>query len=224
MSKENKNEKNEDESDIAQLIIGGFSTSNNNEKKSLKSLIKAFSETKENSEINYHNDSQYELTYKILNENGNTFSCKNIFIEIKLSEKNLQIYTTIDCYIIFLYLENNESLIEIGKILNYLTQVDTDINYKKIYLINFFTNQNNIQSNLTEENIKLYFNKYELENYDISDLDLTDSNNELVKIIESISVETLEDKNIINDGIIINKQNNNNYLNDNKDRSMCFIF
>lgn len=224
MSKENKNEKSEDESDIAQLIIGGFSTSNNNEKKSLKSLIKAFSETKENSEINYHNDSQYELTYKILNENGNTFSCKNIFIEIKLSEKNLQIYTTIDCYIIFLDLENNESLIEIGKILNYLTQVDTDINYKKIYLINFFTNQNNIQSNLTEENIKLYFNKYELENYDISDLDLTDSNNELVKIIESISVETLEDKNIINDGIIINKQNNNNYLNDNKDRSMCFIF
>ena len=224
MSKENKNEKNEDESDIAQLIIGGFSTSNNNEKKSLKSLIKAFSETKENSEINYHNDSQYELTYKILNENGNTFSCKNIFIEIKLSEKNLQVYTTIDCYIIFLDLENNESLIEIGKILNYLTQVDTDINYKKIYLINFFTNQNNIQSNLTEENIKLYFNKYELENYDISDLDLTDSNNELVKIIESISVETLEDKNIINDGIIINKQNNNNYLNDNKDRSMCFIF
>ena len=224
MSKENKNEKNEDESDIAQLIIGGFSTSNNNEKKSLKSLIKAFSETKENSEINYHNNSQYELTYKILNENGNTFSCKNIFIEIKLSEKNLQIYTTIDCYIIFLDLENNESLIEIGKILNYLTQVDTDINYKKIYLINFFTNQNNIQSNLTEENIKLYFNKYELENYDISDLDLTDSNNELVKIIESISVETLEDKNIINEGIIINKQNNNNYLNDNKDRSMCFIF
>ena len=224
MSKENKNEKSEDESDKAQLIIGGFSTSNNNEKKSLKSLIKAFSETKENSEINYHNNSQYELTYKILNENGNTFSCKNIFIEIKLSEKNLQIYTTIDCYIIFLDLENNESLIEIGKILNYLTQVDTDINYKKIYLINFFTNQNNIQSNLTEENIKLYFNKYELENYDISDLDLTDSNNELVKIIESITVETLEDKNIINDGIIINKQNNNNYLNDNKDRSMCFIF
>jgi hypothetical protein len=222
MSQEEKNEKNEDESDIAQLIIGGFSTNNNNEKKSLKSLIKAFSETKENSEIKYNNNSQYELTYKILNENGNTFSCKNIFIEIKLSEKNLQIYTTIDCYIIFLDLENNESLIEIGKILNYLTQVDTDINYKKIYLINFFTNQNNIQSNLTEENIKLYFNKYELENYDISDLDLTDSNNELVKIIESISVETLEDKNIINDGIVINRQKD--FLNDGKDRSKCFIF
>ena len=224
MSKEEQNEKNEDESDIAQLIIGGFSTNNNNEKKSLKSLIKAFSETKENSEIKYNNNSQYELTYKILNENGNKFTCQNIFFEIKLSEKNLQVYTTIDCYIIFLDLENNESLIEIGKILNYLTQVDTDINYKKIYLINFFTNQNNIQSNLTEENIKLYFNKYELENYDISDLDLTDSNIELVKIIESISVETLEDKNIINDGIIINKQNNNNYLKDDKDRSGCFIF
>ena len=223
MSKENKEDKNDEESDIAQLIVGGFSTNNNNEKKSLKSLIKAFSETKENSEIICHN-SQYELTHKILNENGNKFTCKNIFIEIKLSEKNLQIYTTIDCYIIFLDLENNESLIEIGKILNYLTQVDTDINYKKIYLINFFTNQNNIQSNLTEENIKLYFNKYEIENYDISDLDLSDSNTELVKIIESISVETLEDKNIINDGIIINKQNNNNYLNDDKDRSKCFIF
>ena len=220
MSKEINNE---DDSDIAQLIIGGFSTNNNNEKKSLKSLIKAFSETKENSEIIYLNNFQYELTHKILNENGNKFTCKNTFIEIQLTEKNLQIYTTIDCYIIFLDLENNESLIEIGKILNYLTQVDTDINYKKIYLINFFTNQNNIQSNLTEENIKLYFNKYELENYDISDLDLTDSNTELVKIIESISVETLEDKNIINDGIIMNRQNNN-YLSDDKDRSKCVIF
>ena len=220
MSKESNNE---DDSDIAQLIIGGFSTNNNNEKKSLKSLIKAFSETKENSEIIYLNNFQYELTHKILNENGNKFTCKNTFIEIQLTEKNLQIYTTIDCYIIFLDLENNESLIEIGKILNYLTQVDTDINYKKIYLINFFTNQNNIQSNLTEENIKLYFNKYELENYDISDLDLTDSNIELVKIIESISVETLEDKNIINDGIIMNRQNNN-YLSDDKDRSKCVIF
>ena len=220
MSKESNNE---DDSDIAQLIIGGFSTNNNNEKKSLKSLIKAFSETKENSEIIYLNNFQYELTHKILNENGNKFTCKNTFIEIQLTEKNLQIYTTIDCYIIFLDLENNESLIEIGKILNYLTQVDTDINYKKIYLINFFTNQNNIQSNLTKENIKLYFNKYELENYDISDLDLTDSNTELVKIIESISVETLEDKNIINDGIIMNRQNNN-YLSDDKDRSKCVIF
>ena len=220
MSKEINNE---DDSDIAQLIIGGFSTNNNNEKKSLKSLIKAFSETKENSEIIYLNNFQYELTHKILNENGNKFTCKNTFIEIQLTEKNLQIYTTIDCYIIFLDLENNESLIEIGKILNYLTQVDTDINYKKIYLINFFTNQNNIQSNLTEENIKLYFNKYELENYDISDLDLTDSNTELVKIIESISLETLEDKNIINDGIIMNRQNNN-YLSDDKDRSKCVIF
>ena len=79
-----------------------------------------------------------------------------------------------------------------------------------------------IQSNLTEENIKLYFDKYELENYDISDLDLTDSNSELVKIIESISVETLEDKNIINDGIVINRQKD--FLNDGKDRSKCFIF
>jgi len=220
MSKENNSE---DDYDIAELIIGGFSTNNNNEKKSLKSLIKAFSETKEDSEIIYQNNFQYELTYKILNENGNKFTCKNIFIEIQLTEKNLQIYTTIDCYIIFLDLENNESLIEIGKILNYLTQVDPDINYKKIYLINFFTNQSNIQSNLTEENIKLYFNKYELENYDISDLDLTDSNTELVKIIESISVETLEEKNIINNGIITNRQNNN-VLSDDKDRSKCVIF
>ena len=220
MSKENNSE---DDYDIAELIIGGFSTNNNNEKKSLKSLIKAFSETKEDSEIIYQNNFQYELTHKILNENGNKFTCKNIFIEIQLTEKNLQIYTTIDCYIIFLDLENNESLIEIGKILNYLTQLDPDINYKKIYLINFFTNQNNIQSNLTEENIKLYFNKYELENYDISDLDLTDSNTELVKIIESISVETLEEKNIINNGIITNRQNNN-VLSDDKDRSKCVIF
>lgn len=218
MSKEKK----KDESDIANLIVGGYSTNNNSEKKSLKYLIKAFKEEKENTELIVQNNLQYELTHKILNENGNKFTCKNIFIEINLSEKNSQIYSLIDCYIIFLDLENNESLIELEKILNYLTQVDTDINYKKIYLINFFYNQNKIQSNLTEENIKLYFDKYELENYDISDLDLTDSNSELVKIIESISVETLEDKNIINDGIVINRQKD--FLNDGKDRSKCFIF
>ena len=218
MSKEKK----KDESDIANLIVGGYSTNNNSEKKSLKYLIKAFKEEKENTELIVQNNLQYELTHKILSENGNKFTCKNIFIEINLSEKNSQIYSMIDCYIIFLDLENNESLIELEKILNYLTQVDTDINYKKIYLINFFYNQNKIQSNLTEENIKLYFDKYELENYDISDLDLTDSNSELVKIIESISVETLEDKNIINDGIVINRQKD--FLNDGKDRSKCFIF
>ena len=218
MSKEKK----KDESDIANLIVGGYSTNNNSEKKSLKYLIKAFKEEKENTELIVQNNLQYELTHKILNENGNKFTCKNIFIEINLSEKYSHIYSMIDCYIIFLDLENNESLIELEKILNYLTQVDTDINYKKIYLINFFYNQNKIQSNLTEENIKLYFDKYELENYDISDLDLTDSNSELVKIIESISVETLEDKNIINDGIVINRQKD--FLNDGKDRSKCFIF
>ena len=183
-------------------------------------MIKAFNQSSESSEINVINKFQYEFTHKILSENGNKFTCKNIFLELINASKNSKINDLIDCYIIFFDLENNDSLIELDKILNYLNVID--ISYRKIYLINFFFDKNKLQSNLTEDNINLYFDKYQLENYDISDIDLTDSYNELVKIIDSISIEMLEDKNLIIDGVLIKR--NNNFLNDEKANSKCFIF
>ena len=214
MSKEN-----EDKNDI-KITFGAFSTNKNIEKKTLPSLIKAFNQSSESSEINVINKFQYEFTHKILSENGNKFTCKNIFLELINASKNSKINDLIDCYIIFFDLENNDSLIELDKILNYLNAID--ISYRKIYLINFFFYKNKLQSNLTEDNINLYFDKYQLENYDISDIDLTDSYNELVKIIDSISIEMLEDKNLIIDGVVIKR--NNNFLNDEKANSKCFIF
>ena len=216
MSKENDDKAN----DNIKITFGAFSTNTNIEEKSLKSLIKAFNESSESSEIIIINKIQYEFTHKILSENGNKFSCKNIFLELNNTSKNNKINDLIDCYIIFFDLENSDSLIELDKILNYLNAID--ISYRKIYLINFFFDKNNVQSNLTEDNINLYFDKYQIENYDISDIDLTESNNELVKIIDSITIEMLEDKGLVIDGVII--KGNNNFLNDEKDRSKCLIF
>ena len=66
-------------------------------------------------------------------------------------------------------------------------------------------NKNNIKSNLTDDNIKLCFEKYELENYEISLINLENSNDDLVEIINSISIETLGDKNYINKDFEENK-------------------
>ena len=66
-------------------------------------------------------------------------------------------------------------------------------------------NKNNIKSNLTEDNIKLCLEKYELENYEISLINLENSNDDLVEIINSISIETLGDKNYINKDFEENK-------------------
>ena len=161
--------------------------------------------------IVYVKNYQVEFVHKLLGENGSKMECKNIYKEIDLSSKNNKVEENPDCYIIFFDLENSESLIELNKILNFISLND-DSN-GKIYVINIYTNEKNIKSNLTEENINVYFGKYSLLNYDISIVNL-DTSDELVKVIDSLTEDTLEEKNLF-------KGNKN--IDSDKSKSICQI-
>ena len=95
--------------------------------------------------------------------------------------------------------------------MNYINlYCDTD---KKIYLITIYTNEKNIKKNLTEENIKVYFGKYFMTNYDISMVNM-DSTDEIVKVIDSLTEDTLQEKNLLN----VNKN-----LDIDKSKSHCLL-
>ena len=174
-------------------------------------IMKQYFMSTECSDIVYDKEVQVEFIHKLLGENGTKIECKNIYTNIDLSLKNNKIDENTDCCIIFFDLENSESLIELNKILNFI-KLNGYANMK-IYMINIYTNEKSIKSNLSEQNINVYFEKYSLTNYDISIVNL-DTSDELVKVIDSITEDTLEDKNLF-------KGNRN--LDIDKSKSICQI-
>ena len=66
---------------------------------------------------------------------------------------------------------------------------------------------------MNEENIKVYFGKYFLTNYDISVVNM-DSTDEIVKVIDSLTEDTLQEKNLFN---------GNKNLDNDKSRSHCLL-
>ena len=199
------------------LTFGSFYTSTNNEINTLKSLIKKFFKDEQCSETKGKNYFRYEFIHKILDEDGNKNDSKINFIETNLkSEINDDL---IDCYIIFFDLENKDSLYELDRILNYIN--DINLNDKKIYLINVFNNEKYIKEDLTEENIKKCFDKRDINNYDLSTIDLTESNSELIKIIDSIILETFDEK--LSNDKNIKSRFNDEYLEGDPSKSGCLI-
>jgi len=200
------------------ITFGCFNTNIINETKSLQSMIKAFCKEAQCSDIKYQSDFQYELKHKILTEHGHEIETTINFIEINLTKK-IKISNEIDCYIIFFDLENNDSLVEFEKILKCLNTIN--LNDKKIYLINFFMNKNNIKNVLTEEKIQAYFEKFQLFNYSISEIDLTNSYIEFKKkVLDSVSLDALQEKLFNNDEYLKNKE----IYDGNNSNSKCFIF
>ena len=193
------------------LVFNATCFSTNNQSFGTISVMKQYFMSTECSDISYIKNVCVKFNHKLLAENGTKVECQNTYIEIyplsntkKTSDKN-------DCYIIFFDLEFNESLIELNKILNYINiYCDTD---KKIYLITIYTNEKNIKKNLTEENIKVYFGKYFMTNYDISMVNM-DSTDEIVKVIDSLTEDTLQEKNLLN----VNKN-----LDIDKSKSHCLL-
>ena len=179
----------------AKLTFKAACFSTNYENFSSISIMKQYFMSTECSDIVYVKNLHVEFLHKLLRENGIRYECQNTYKEIYPLSKSHKINDDVDCYIIFFDLENNESLIELNKILNFIS--DTCDTYKKIYLINFYTNEKNKKSNLTEENIDVYFGKYALTNYDISEVNI-DSSDEIVKVIDSLTEDTLQDKNLFN--------------------------
>ena len=177
------------------LIFNATCFSTNNQSFDTISVMKQYFMSTECSDVSYIKNTCVKFIHKLLAENGTKVDCQNTYIEIYPLSKNKKTSDKNDCFIIFLDLEFNESLIELNKILNFINiYCDTE---KKIYLITIYTNENNIKENLTEENIKVYFGKYFITNYDISMVNM-DSKDEIVKVIDSLTQDTLQEKNLFN--------------------------
>ena len=170
-----------------------FST--NNPKYSSISVMKQYILMSECSDTNYLKEYHVQFKHKLLLENGTQLEYSNSYYEISSLSKSNKICDKADCFIIFFDLENTESIMELNKILKYIS--DTCDPEKKIFLIDIFTVENNIKSNFTEENLKGYFSNNNLNNYDIAKVNM-DSSEELVKVIDSITKEVLQEKKMLN--------------------------
>ena len=136
-----------------------FSTNSDNF--NFTSIIKQYLLTANCSDINYLNDNHIEFKNKISLENEGQINVHNSYYEISSFSKINSICNNAECFIIFLDLEFNESLIELNKILKHI-QGPISQN-KKIFLIKIYTNESNIKRNFDEESIKNCFSTYSLD-------------------------------------------------------------
>ena len=158
-------------------------------------IMKQYFLIAECTDINYLKDYHIHFKHKLLLENGSQMQYSNSYYEISNFSKSSKACDQADCFIIFFDLENSESVMEINKILKFIKSTCDE--EKKINLINIYTVESNIKSNYTDENLKGYFKNYNLNNYDISKVNL-DSSDDLAKVIDSITEEILKEKKIGN--------------------------
>ena len=173
-------------------------------------VMKQYFLTAECSDIKYLKEYHLAFHHKLLQDNGKEFEYSNSYYEISNFSKGNAICEKADCFIIFFDLESSESIIELNKILKYIN--NTCDPEKKIFLINIYTDENEIKSNYTVENLKGYFNNFNLNNYDISKVNM-DSTDDLAKIIDSLTEDILKEKNI----------NRNKLLDLDNSNSKCLI-
>ena len=147
------------------------------------------------SDINYLKDYHLQFKHKLLLENGAQLEYTNSYYEISNFSKSNPICDKADCFLIFFDLENSDSVMEINKILKFIK--NTCDEQKKIFLINIYTVESNINSNYSDENLRGYFSNFNLSNYDISKVNM-DSSDDLAKVIDSLTEEVLKDKKIKN--------------------------
>ena len=147
------------------------------------------------SDINYLKDYHLQFKHKLLLENGAQLEYTNSYYEISNFSKSNPICDKADCFLIFFDLENSDSVMEINKILKFIK--NTCDEQKKIFLINIYTVESNITSIYSDENLRGYFSNFNLNNYDISKVNM-DSSDDLAKVIDSLTEEVLKDKKIKN--------------------------
>lgn len=173
-------------SDPITFKVACFST--NHSSFSPLSIMKQYFMSTNCTNINNCDDGHIEFEHILVKDNAQKINCFNIYYEISHFGKTSKILSSSDCFIIFIDLENDNSLIELNKILDFMKEkCDLD---KKIFGITIFTNENNIKKSLSEENIRNYFNKFFLTNYSIQEVDM-DTDDELVKAIDSLTTEVL---------------------------------
>ena len=196
-------------SESPSFIFVCFST--DNEAYKPMSIIRQYLIFEECKNVKYKEDS-VEFNHN-LNKDNNYVHFK--FYEILDIDKSNSKCNFADSYLILINLEKVDIFGQIDSIFNYIQ--NNGNSDKKIYIIGLYMNANNIKDEYKEENIKEYLEQQNT-NYEYSEVNF-DSTNELIKIIDFISNDTIKTKkNYI-------KQNNNNNEHDNdQSGSKCFIF
>ena len=196
-------------SESPSFIFVCFST--DNEAYKPMSIIRQYLIFEECKNVKYKEDS-VEFNHN-LNKDNNYVHFK--FYEILDIDKSNSKCNFADSYLILINLEKVDIFGQMDSIFNYIQ--NNGNSDKKIYIIGLYMNANNIKDEYKEENIKEYLEQQNT-NYEYSEVNF-DSTNELIKIIDFISNDTIKTKkNYI-------KQNNNNNEHDNdQSGSKCFIF
>ena len=175
------------------------------------SIVKQYFMSTNCTDIKYNNNSVAFKHTLIIGNNNAHIECQNNYIEMNPSSKNITINEETDCFIIFFDLEYNDSLSELYKIIKMIS--DLGIGNKTFYLICIYTNAKNNNYDKYENEIKDYFQQFLINDYDISQANM--ETDELIKIIDKITIECLKDKNLLNNDI---KDSDND-----KSKSKCLI-
>jgi len=150
-------------------------------------------------DIEYKDENKINFKHTLVVGNNNAHvECNNFYLELTSSSKNEKVSEDTDCFIIFFDLENDESLVELSKICKVIS--DLSESDKKLYVINIYTNENNVKCSINEDNAPQFLGRYMLNNYDIYTVNM-DAPDELPKIIDTITKDALYEKNIINSNI-----------------------
>ena len=120
-----------------------------------------------------------------------------------------------DSYLIFLNLEKEEIYEQMDSILNFIQ--NNGNSEKKIFVVGLYINSTNIKEEYNEEKVKEYLDQQKF-NFEYSEINF-DSTNELIKIIDFISTETIKNKKESN-----KNENDNNEQENGQSGSKCFIF
>lgn len=190
------------------IIIICFSTDFENYKPMV--VIRQYLVYEECSNVKYIKEEGVEFDHH-LNNNNNHFK----FLEITNIDKSSSKCNLADSYLFLINLEKEEIYEQMELIFSYIQ--NNGKTEKKIYIIGLYINSNNIKEEYKEENINEFIEQKKL-NCEYYELNF-DSTNELVKIIDNISIDTIKSKK----DLYQRENNNTNSKENNQSGSNCII-
>ena len=150
-------------------------------------LIRQYLVSEECSNVKYIKEEGVEYDHNLNKDNN--FGHFKFFELINLDKSNPKCNLA-DSYLILINLEKEEIFEQADLIINYIqNNGNTD---KKIYIVGLYINASNIKDEYKEDNIKEYLDQQKF-NYEYSEINF-DSSNELIRIIDFISNDTIKIK------------------------------
>ena len=150
-------------------------------------LIRQYLVNEECSNVKYIKEEGVEYDHNFKKDNN--YDHFKFFELINLDKSNPKCNLA-DSYLILINLEKEDIFEQSDLILTYI-QNNGNID-KKIYIVGLYINANNIKDEYKEDNIKEYLDQQKF-NYEYSEINF-DSSNELIRIIDFISNDTIKIK------------------------------